>query len=332
MLDFLVFRKISKAFGGRVRILLSGAAPLTRNLHEFLQASLCGCMVLQGYGLTENFGGAIGTTRDMQGVAHVGGPLGCTEVKLEDLAQYTSMDRYPSTSEQFGVDSSWNGEYNANMAGWKIKRGEICIRGPNLFLGYLNQVSNFHEIVDAEGWMHTGDIGMLNPDGSITVMERRTNMISLNQGSTVSPVAVEEALCSSHIVNQAFVYGNEEHAGVVAIVVPSRDQTLAWAKLHNLETSDFKEICKHKGLRDFMFEEIQECCRMHYLRSYEVPVDFELESDVNEIGLGFHVQNKCLTPTMKMCRPKLRDKYEKTIIDMYRRSGMVQPQTPNPKP
>lgn len=135
--DSLVFSKTAAKLGGRVRMLCSGAAPLPPHVMDFLKVAFC-CEVLQGYGMTENAAAACVTPIGFQTPGTVGEPITCCEIKLHDVPdmKYTHLDQpYP--------------------------RGEVCIRGHNVFSGYHNLPEATAEALDSEGWLHTGDIGQV---------------------------------------------------------------------------------------------------------------------------------------------------------------------------
>ena len=136
--DFLVFNKIRGLLGGRVEKILSGSAPLSAEVMEFMRVVFA-CEVFEGYGQTETSAGSCVTEfGDWSVAGHVGTPLPCTEFKLVDIPEmgYTSKDTpYP--------------------------RGEICIRGPSCFTGYFGDEEKTKEALDGQGWVHTGDVGSM---------------------------------------------------------------------------------------------------------------------------------------------------------------------------
>ena len=144
----LVFEKIQARLGGRVRFLASGSSPISSNIMEFLRT--CFCPLIEGYGMTEA-GCSITTTHPGDTVlAHVGAPIACFEVKLDDVPEmgYTHADApYP--------------------------RGEICVRGPSVFQEYYKDEVNTREAIDADGWLHTGDIGTWVEQGRLKIIDRK---------------------------------------------------------------------------------------------------------------------------------------------------------------
>lgn len=164
--DRLLFNKIKAALGlDGVRFMVSGSAPLSLNVMTFFRC-LLGVPVVEGYGQTEGTASAtIGHVDDIATVGHVGGPTGCTEVVLVDVPEmgYTKDD--------------------TNHRGQPCQgRGEIWIRGPNVFLGYYKDEAKTKETIDKEGWLHTGDIGLWTMQGQLQIIDRKKNIFKLSQG------------------------------------------------------------------------------------------------------------------------------------------------------
>jgi len=222
----LLFKKIQAKFGGRIRLFASGAAPLSADLHHFLK-TVFNCPVLQGYGMTENCAAAIVMPMGYDKGGNVGGPIPCLEVKLEDTDAYKSTDKYPASQEEFEAQVSFKGQFDPELAGKTVPRGEVCLRGENVFEGYYKNEKDTKETKDADGWLHTGDIGVWNADGSLSIVDRKKNIFKLAQGEYVSPEAVEIAIGSSKWALQAWVYGNSYENYVVVIVTPDIEVSLA---------------------------------------------------------------------------------------------------------
>ncbi|EOY11330.1 Long-chain acyl-CoA synthetase 7 isoform 2 [Theobroma cacao] len=183
--DRLVFNKIREKLGGRVRFMGSGASPLSPDVMDFLRVCF-GCLVVEGYGMTET--SCIITLMDegdnLSG--HVGSPNSACEIKLVDVPEmnYTSEDEpYP--------------------------RGEICVRGPIVFQGYYKDEIQTREVVDDDGWLHTGDIGLWLPGGRLKIIDRKKNIFKLAQGEYIAPEKVENVYVKCKFVLQCFIYGKE---------------------------------------------------------------------------------------------------------------------------
>ncbi len=160
--DVLVFNKFKEILGGRVKKLITGSAPIDRDILNFLKIAFC-VQILEGYGQTESAGGVtISSSFDPES-GHVGAPFPAVEVKLIDVPEmnYKSED--------------------VNKEGRLCPRGEICYRGYNVFKGYYKNKEMTKETVDSEGWMHSGDIGQLDPiKGIIRIIDRKKNIFKLS--------------------------------------------------------------------------------------------------------------------------------------------------------
>jgi len=315
--DMIMFNKVRKALGGRVRVLASGAAPLSADLHQFLKVCF-GCNVLQGYGMTENCAAAVVMPVHYQGIGNVGGPIPCTEVKLQDTDDYKHTDVYPKDKAAFESQVSFKGEFKPERAGKVVPRGEVCLRGHNVFQGYFKNAEETANTIDKDGWLHTGDIGTWNDDGSLGIVDRKKNIFKLAQGEYVSPEAVENAVAPSSFVGQVWVYGNSFESYVVAIIVPDKEVLLNWAKSNKAKSGlSYPELVADKDVQKMIFDDLIAVGKAAKLRGFELPKEVDFESDVNELGLGFTIEKDLLTPTQKLRRPQLLKAYQKKIDAMY---------------
>lgn len=294
--DSLVFKKIQERFGGRIRIFATGAAPMPAHLHTFLQV-VFGCPVLQGYGMTENCAAAVATPANCRAIGVVGSPLACTEVKLLDIPEMKYL-----TSDQ------------------PSPRGEVCLRGPNVFPGYFKLEADTRDTLDEQGWLRTGDVGMWNADGTLSIIDRKKNIFKLAQGEYVAAEEVEVAMGKSPFVGQCWLYGNSFKSVVVAIVVPNPETLMPWCQEHNI-TGDFATVCARPEINALLQADIKRVCEQSKLSSFKIPKALFIEGAVNELAQGFNLANDCLTPTFKLKRPQLLARYKATIDAMYEKLG-----------
>jgi long-chain acyl-CoA synthetase len=164
--DRLVFNKIKAALGlDCLRIMVSGSAPLSEPVMTFFRC-LLGVPVVEGYGQTEGTAAAtISHPDDLATVGHVGGPTGATEICLFHVPEMG----------YFSTDSNHRGRPCKG-------RGEICVRGPNVFVGYYQDEEQTRETIDEEGWLHSGDIGLWTPQGQLQIIDRKKNIFKLSIG------------------------------------------------------------------------------------------------------------------------------------------------------
>jgi long-chain acyl-CoA synthetase len=193
--DALVFKKIRARTGGNIRYLVSGSAPLAREVGEFFYGM--GLLILEGYGLTETSPFvSINRPHDFH-FGTVGTPAPSTEVKIDAAT------------------------------------GEICVRGPQIMQGYLNNAEETAKAIDSEGWFHTGDIGELDEIGRIRITDRLKNIIVLGNGKNVSPGPMEAALSTSKYIAQAVILGdNQPYTG--ALIAPDLEELEKWAAANGL--------------------------------------------------------------------------------------------------
>jgi len=164
--DSIVCNKFKAILGGNVRIMATGSAPISVNVLNFLKVCFC-CPILEGYGQTESTAASCVTLPEDAVAGHVGGPIPCVKIRLRDIPDmgYTSRDSpYP--------------------------RGEVCFKGPSVFQGYFkNEEKNEEVLVD--GWLLSGDVGIVLPNGSIRIVDRAKNIFKLAQGEYISPEKLE---------------------------------------------------------------------------------------------------------------------------------------------
>ena len=194
--DALIFGKMSKLLGGKVKVMTTGSAPIDKEVISMLKICFS-CPIVEGYGLSETASaGALCAIEDMV-TGHVGGPQECLKIRLKDIPEmeYYSTDKpYP--------------------------RGEICMKGPCVFSGYYKRPEKTAEVFDEEGWFRSGDVGLIYPNGSIKIIDRSKNIFKLSQGEYIAPEKLENVYSLSHHIAQIFVYGDSLQSCLVAVVVP----------------------------------------------------------------------------------------------------------------
>jgi long-chain acyl-CoA synthetase len=295
-LDALVFSKVAARFGGRVRMVVSGSAPLPPVVHQFLQVCL-GCPVLQGYGLSETTATAtVGHPAD-RNTGHVGFPTPCNELKLISVPEM-----------EYTVD-------DVDAEGRPAPRGEVCIRGPNVFAGYYKNPQATESVFTKDGFFMTGDIGRWNADGTLSIIDRKKNIFKLSQGEYVAAEKLEGVFIRSPYIAQVFVYGDSLKSYLVAIVVPDMETLVPWAKQHLKKFSEkdlnAKTLCASPQVNHLIMSEMQNLAHEAKLRGFEVVKAVYLENE------EFSVDNGLITPTFKLKRPALTKKYQQVIHQLY---------------
>ncbi|CAI0460062.1 unnamed protein product [Linum tenue] len=301
MWDRLVFNKIKAKLGGRVRLMGSGASPLSPDVMDFLRVCF-GCQVLEGYGMTET--SCIISIMDEGDYlsGHVGSPNPACEVKLVDVPEmnYTSQDQpYP--------------------------RGEICARGPTIFQGYYKDQTQTREVIDEDGWLHTGDIGLWLDGGRLKIIDRKKNIFKLAQGEYIAPEKIENVYTKSRFVGQCFIYGDSFNSSLVAIVSVDPDVLTEWATSQGIKADDLGQLCNDPRARAAVLADMDSIGREAQLRG------FEFAKAITLVPEPFTLENGLLTPTFKIKRPQAKDCFAKAITDMYDELSASDHQTPTSK-
>jgi long-chain acyl-CoA synthetase len=285
LLDSILFKTFKQAFGGRVRFIVSGGAPLATHVEKFLAVTLC-APVFQGYGLTETCGASFIALPRSGHSGTVGPPTASFELRFEG-------------SEELGYDPLAD-----------PPRGEILVRGPQVFAGYYKDDEKTKESIDKDGWFHTGDVGELTHDGCLKVIDRIKNMFKLAQGEYIAVEKLESAYSETGIVEQIWVYGNSYESYLLAVVVPKERDLKSWASSAGVSGS-FEEICKDPKAEKYICEEINKTGKKHNLRGFERIKAVILDTE------QFTVENGLQTPSFKLKRPQLQKHYQKQIDKKY---------------
>ncbi|XP_010563040.1 PREDICTED: long-chain-fatty-acid--CoA ligase 5 isoform X2 [Haliaeetus leucocephalus] len=281
--DQLIFKKVQETMGGRVRIMVTGAAPISPSVLTFLRAAL-GCQIFEAYGQTEC---SAGCTFSMPGdwtTGHVGAPLACNIIKLDDVEE---MNYFSSNNE-----------------------GEVCIKGPNVFKGYLKDPEKTAEAIDKDGWLHTGDIGKWLPNGTLKIIDRKKNIFKLAQGEYIAPEKIENVYIRSAPVAQVFVHGESLRSFLIGIVVPDPETLPEFAAKLGVKGS-YEDICKNPVMKKAILEDMVRLGKEAGLKSFEQVKDLYIHTEM------FSVENGLLTPTLKAKRAELVKLFQKQIEALY---------------
>ncbi|XP_032411338.1 long-chain-fatty-acid--CoA ligase 1-like isoform X1 [Xiphophorus hellerii] len=283
--DRLIFRKVQASLGGRVRLMVTGAAPISPTVLCFLRVAI-GCQFYEGYGQTECTAGCTMTLPgDCSAAGHVGPPLPCNAIKLVDVAEMNYL--------------AVNGE------------GEVCVKGPNVFQGYLKDPEKTAETIDADGWLHTGDIGKWLPNGTLKIVDRKKHIFKLAQGEYIAPEKIENIYTRSDAVVQVFVHGDSLQACLVAVVVPDPDFLCSWAKKTLRLQGSYQELCGKAEVKAAILEDILRLGKEGGLKSFEQVKAIHIHTEM------FSIENGLLTPTLKAKRNEMRQYFRSQIDELY---------------
>ncbi|EYC35567.1 hypothetical protein Y032_1026g3424 [Ancylostoma ceylanicum] len=225
-LDRIIFKKIRRLLGGKLKGVLSGGAPLNAETQRFMNICMC-CPVVQGYGLTETCGAACVADINDLSTGTVGPPLRCCEIVLREWPEggYSPFNDPP--------------------------QGEILITGENVSPGYFKQPDKTaEEFIEYQGkrYFCTGDIGQKRKDGSIIIVDRKKDLVKLQHGEYVSLAKVECALLNCPIIDNVCVYGCSLETNTIALVVPNQKHLEKIAEEVGETSRDLKTMCSNEKI------------------------------------------------------------------------------------
>jgi long-chain acyl-CoA synthetase len=266
----IVFFRIRAIFGSRLRYLISGGAPLAVEVNRLLAAAEV--PIVEGYGLTEASPVVAVNLHGRTRIGTVGRPLKNIDVR-------TAAD------------------------------GELLIHGLNVMAGYHNREEETREVIDAEGWLHTGDIVQIDTDGFIRITDRKKEIIVLSGGRNVSPANLETRLTSDPYIAQACVIG-DRRKHLVALLVPNFENILEQLKETGFAGRPHEELVADQKFRELF---------QTRMREFNRPLsDVDAISAFRLIAKPFSQDNGELTPTMKLRRRVVQEHYRGEIESMYR--------------
>ena len=248
IVEILVRKKIKKQFGGNLKAFVSGGGALDKEIGEFLNS--VGLPTLQGYGLTETSPVVSCNPIHKIKVETVGPPFRGNQVKIAN-------------------------------------DGEILVKGENVMLGYWNKKEETDKVI-IDGWLHTGDIGEIDPeDGYLKITDRKKDIIVSAGGDNISPAKIENMITNEPEIDQCMVYGDKKNY-LVALIVPSKD------------------FLKEKEKIDNVIEKINKKLTL-----------LEKIKRIQLINENFSIENGLMTPTMKVKRKKVTEKYKNQLEKLY---------------
>ena len=187
--------------------------------------------------------------------------------------------------------------------------------------GYYKNEKATKEMIGADGWQATGDIGRWNPDGTLSIIDRKKNIFKLAQGEYVAAEKIEMCVSKSKYVSQPFIYGNSFFPMLVAVVTPDFVELKQAAKAGGWDADSNAALAASAEAKKLILDEMAAEGKAAKLKSFELPKAVFLVGEINELNQGFSIENDCLTPTFKLKRPQLLKKYSEQIDKMYESLG-----------
>jgi long-chain acyl-CoA synthetase len=276
--DLLVFRRIRAALGGRLEFAVSGGAPLEKSINEFFHAA--GIPILEGWGLTET------------SACFTVNPFGRARIGTVGVA-------FPHHAIRIAAD------------------GEVLVRGPCVFSAYLNNPEATAEAFDEEGWFYTGDLGTLDADGYLTIVDRKKDLIATSGGKKIAPQMVEGLLKVDPLVAEACVYGDREPY-IVALLTLDWQAVATWASQRAIAFTGRDQMITVPELRAYLDE--------HVARVNAQLARFEQVKRYGILTEDFTQENGLLTPTLKIKRKVVVERYRAAFEALYQQASP--PSTP----
>ncbi|KAJ2916843.1 hypothetical protein MD484_g3554, partial [Candolleomyces efflorescens] len=292
--DRLVFRKIQAVLGGQIKLVISGSAPITSDVMDFLKIAFA-CETIEGYGLTETSATCSKSwPDDPTASGTVGPPVPINEVKVVDVPAmgYTSNDK-PNP------------------------RGELCIRGTNVFTQYYKDEKNTKESIDEEGWFHTGDVAEIDQVGRIKIVDRVKNIMKLAQGEYVALEKIENLYSAVPLCAQVFVHGDGLQSYLIGVVVPDPvafsavATTVTGKKTTPEDTVSLAAAAQDPKVVQHVLEILTKAAQRNGLKGFEMIKRLHLSL------APFTIEENTLTPTMKLRRKDAYNKFKVEIDALY---------------
>ncbi len=267
----LIFSKWIEALGGRVRVIASGSAALQERLARVFNAA--GVPVMEGYGLTES------------------SPVISVNDLRNDGLRFGTVGRpIPGVQVRIAED------------------GEILAKGPNIMQGYYMEPELTRETIDADGWLHTGDIGEINSEGFLRITDRKKEIFKTSGGKYVAPQVLENRLKASRFIEQAMVIG-ENRKFPAALIVPDFAFLKDYCALKNIPFESREQVIKDQRVRDRIFREVKEA-------NAEIG-QWEQVKKIALLPAELTIDAGDLTPSLKLKRKPIMAKYAALVEGIY---------------
>ena len=269
--DRFVFRTVRNLFGGRIRFFISGGAPLSKDIAEFFHA--CGLLILEGYGLTESTAASTFNLPDNFRFGTVGLPIPGCEIAIAD-------------------------------------DGEVLLRSRALMGGYYNRPDDTRQALTPDGWLKTGDIGILHPTGHLQITDRKKEIIVTSRGKNIAPSNFENRLKAASPVCSYVVMHGDRRPYCSAIIGLHGPALMSWATDQELAYVNYADLVTRQEVYDLVMSAVMGVNQG--LPSYEQVRQFVLMTEEPS------VENGLLTPTLKLKRRVAEKRYNSELNHLYR--------------
>ncbi|KKZ63804.1 long-chain acyl-CoA synthetase [[Emmonsia] crescens] len=285
VLDAIVFKKVKEATGGRLRIMLSGGGPISKDTQLFLSMALC--PMINGYGLTE--------TCAMGGLCD---PLAWNPDAIGDI---------PASIEIKLVDFPEAGYF----AHSNPPQGEVWIRGHSVTEGYYDNEEETKAVITEDGWFMTGDIGEFDKHGHLKIIDRKKNLVKTLNGEYIALEKLESIYRSAAVVANIMVHAAADQTKPIAVIVPAEPALLALAKANGIEGESVEGLAHNKQMNSIVLRELQNAGRASNLKPFEIIEGVVLADE------EWTPQNGYITAAQKLQRKKITSHFQKEIDCAY---------------
>ncbi len=273
--DKLVFSKIKEKLGGNLKFPIAGGAPLSIKTLKFFESM--GLNIIEGYGMTETHLIISLTPAAKIRYGSCGQPLDILDVKIAE-------------------------------------DGEVLVKGPTAMAGYYKKPRETAEMIDSDGWLHTGDIGYLDEDNFLYLTDRKKNIIVTAGGKNIAAAPIENLLKKSRYIDEACLIGNKRKF-ISALIVPNFNKLEKWAKKNKIAVTDHQELVEHQKVKDFIWQEVE--------TQQEKLAAFEKVKKIALLAEEFTIEKEELTASLKMRKKQIHNNYKDIIDKIYKSDAVV---------
>ncbi|MBK8594964.1 MAG: long-chain fatty acid--CoA ligase [Holophagales bacterium] len=273
--DKLVFSKIRARLGGRFQFCMSGGAPLSKEVAEFFWGA--GVEVYEGYGLTETSPVLTCNRTDAWKLGSVGKPIAGVTIRIAE-------------------------------------DGEVLAKGPNIMRGYWNKPEETKKVFNAEGWFLTGDVGVVDREGFLTITDRKKELLINAYGKNIAPAPIEEALKHIRYIANVVLIGDKRKY-LTALIVPNFERLDNWASANGVEFKNPTDLIRSPKVRALFRQAIE-------IVNGDEPSEKKIK-DFAFLTTDFSIEGGELTPTLKVKRRVVAEKYKDMIDGLYEKAEMM---------
>jgi len=265
----LVFKKIKEKLGGRLKYPIAGGAPLSIDTLKFFESF--DMQIIEGYGMTET---------------------------------HLIITLTPFGESRYGSCGQPISKVNVRIA----EDGEILVKSPMIMAGYYKQPEMTREMIDEDGWLHTGDIGYLDDEKYLFITDRKKNFLVTSGGKNIAASPIEAKLKNSKYIEDVCLVGDGMKF-ISALIVPNFENLKKWASFHKFKYQNEEELVQHAAVKEFMWQEVE--------NQQKDQARFEKVKKIGILTEPFSIEYNELTPSLKIKRKVIQENYKGLIKKIY---------------